>query len=252
MIARAVPSLESEPRDCENQKGLPTRASRNSMKSVICTFAFGMLIAQHANAEVVESSVDHFLIGFSAQVEAPPVKVYLAMTDVARWWSDEQTWSGKAGNLSLKPEAGGCFCERWANGSGEHGRVILAIKNEMLRLDTALGPLQEFALNGILTFKLQPAESGTTRLDVDYRVNGSSTSGLDRLAPTVDDALADQVDRLLRTIDTGNPDEAVPTESEDPLSKRAARAELIEQWAKQAAAEKAEKKGSKPISPAKH
>lgn len=222
------------------------------MKSAIFTCALGLLFALHANAEVIESSADHFLIGFSAQVEAPPVKVYVAMTDVARWWSDEQTWSGKAGNLSLKAEAGSCFCERWANGSAEHGRVILAIKNEMLRLDTALGPLQEFALKGVLTFKLQAAENETTRLDVDYRVNGSSSSGLDQLAPTVDGVLAEQVDRLLRTIDSGSPDEAAESESEEPLSKRAARAELIEQWAKQAAAEKAQTADAQPKSPAKH
>ena len=222
------------------------------MRSAIFTFALGLLFALHANAEVVDSTADHFLIGFSAQVEAPPVKVYVAITDVARWWSDEHTWSGKAANLSLKPEAGGCFCERWANASAEHGRVIMAVKNEMLRIEAALGPLQEFALKGVLTFKLQAADNDTTRLDVDYRVNGSSTSGLDRLAPTVDGVLAEQVDRLLRTIDTGSPVEVAETESEEPLSKRAARAELIEQWARQAAAEKAQGTEAKPRLPAKH
>lgn len=222
------------------------------MKSVICIFALGLLFALTANAEVVESSSDHFLIGFSAQVEAPPVKVYIAITDVAHWWSEEQTWSGKAGNLTVKAEAGGCFCERWANGSAEHGRVIMAIKNEMLRLDTALGPLQEFPLKGVLTFKLQAADNGTTRLDVDYRVDGSSTSGLDQFAPTVDGLLEEQIDRLLRSIDTGSPDDVAKTESDEPQSKRAARAEMIEQWARQAAADKAKTTGTKPKSPPKH
>ncbi len=222
------------------------------MKSVICTFAFGLLFALSANAEVVEGSADHFLIGFSAQVEAPPVKVYVVVADVARWWSDEQTWSGKAANLSLKAEAGGCFCERWANGSAEHGRVIMAIKNEMLRLDTALGPLQEFPLKGVMTFKLQAADDGTTRLDVDYRVNGSSTSELAKFAPTVDGVLAAQIDRLLRTIDTGSPDDVAKIESDEPQSKRAARAEMIEQWARQAAADKAKTTGMRPNPPTKH
>ncbi len=215
------------------------------MKSAICAIALGLLLSLNAKAEVAESSADHFLIEFSAQLEAPPVKAYVAITDVARWWSAEHTWSGKAGNLSLKAEAGGCFCEHWANGSAEHGRVIMAIKNEMLRLDTALGPLQEYALNGVLTFKLQAADDDTTRLDVDYRVNGASSSGLDQFAPAVDAVLALQIDRLLRTIDTGNP-EAVEAPSEaEPPSRRGARAELIEQWAKQAAAEQAERKAVK-------
>ena len=246
-----VAALDSEPGDGDKHCAMPSLAIGNSVKSVICAFALGLMIALDASAEVAESSTDHVLIGFSANVEAPPVKVYVAITDVARWWSDEQTWSGKAANLSLKPEAGGCFCERWANGSAEHGRVVMAIKNETLRLDTALGPLQELPLKGVLTFKLQAADNDTTRLDVDYRVNGSSTSRLDQLAPTVDGVLAEQVDRLLRTIDTGNPDDVVETESDEPQSKRAARAEMIEQWARQAAADKAKTTGTTPKSPPK-
>lgn len=215
------------------------------MKSAMCAFAFGLLLTFNAKADVAESSADHFLIEFSAQVDAPPVKVYVVLIDVARWWSDDHTWSGKAANLSLKAEAGSCFCERWADGSAEHGRVIMALKNDMLRLNAALGPLQEYALNGVLTFKLQAADNDTTRLDVDYRVNGANSSGLDQFAPAVDGVLALQIDRLLRTIDTGDPDEVeAPTETEPP-SKRAARAELIEQWAKQAGAEEAKKKNGK-------
>lgn len=216
------------------------------MKCLIWFSVLGSLLAANASAEVVERSADHFVVGFSAQVEAPPAKVYVAITEVVHWWSAEHTWSGKSENLALKAEVGGCFCERWAEGSAEHGRVILAIKNEMLRLSASLGPLQEFALNGVLTFKLQATDNGTTGLDVDYRVNGSSASGLDEFAPAVDGVLAVQVDRLLRFIDTGNPDEATISEAEEPASKHEARAELIEQWAKQAASEQTNSGNAKP------
>src|SRR5690606_4144152 len=113
------------------------------------------------------------------------------------------------------------------------------IKNEMLRLDAALGPLQESALDAVLTFSLKPMEDDTTRLDVDYRVNGSSASGLDRIAPVVDNVLAAQIDRLLRYIDTGKADEPPADEVKEPPSRRAARAELIEEWSRQAAAAQA-------------
>lgn len=209
------------------------------MKATFPLFAIGALLASSASAEVSEAAGDHFLIGFSARVEAPSAKVYVALSEVARWWSAEHTWSGTAANLSLKPEAGGCFCERWADGSAEHGRVVMAIKNEMLRLDAALGPLQESALDAVLTFSLKPMEDDTTRLDVDYRVNGSSASGLDRIAPVVDNVLAAQIDRLLRYIDTGKADEPPADEVKEPPSRRAARAELIEEWSRQAAAAQA-------------
>ena len=214
------------------------------MKSA-CAFAIGLLLAFNASAEVVEKSADHFLVAFSAHVEAPPARVYAAIGDVAHWWSAEQTWSGKAENLSLKAEAGSCFCERWAEGSAEHGRVILALKDSVLRLETALGPLQDLALNGILSFQLDPADNDTTALEVAYRVSGSSKSGLEGVAPAIDGVLALQIDRLLRFVDTGNPEEVEAPVEEEPPSKREARAELIEEWAKQAAGEQADNAGAK-------
>ncbi len=220
------------------------------MKSAILLLAIGCLFAFDANAEVGETGADHFLIGFSAHVEAPPAKVYVAISEVARWWSAEHTWSGESANLSLKVEAGGCFCERWATGSAEHGRVIVAVKNELLRLDAALGPLQEYAVNGVLTFTLKPTDKDTTELDVDYLVNGSRASALDQSAPAVDAVLALQIDRLLRYIDTGKADEPSADEPEEPRSRRAVRAQLIEEWSKQAADAQAAKSKTKPAIPA--
>ena len=219
------------------------------MKAMLLLCALGGLMACNARAEVSEAANDHFLIEFSARVEAPPAKVYVALGEVARWWSAEHTWSGTAANLSLKAEAGGCFCERWAGGSVEHGRVVMALKNGLLRLDAALGPLQERAVTGVLSFSLQPMDDEATRLDIDYRVNASSGSGLGQIAPAVDNVLAMQIDRLLRYIDTGKADEAPAAEAEgpaEPPSRRAARAELIEEWSRQAAATRAAKGNEKP------
>ena len=203
------------------------------------------LLAFDAHAEVIEKAADHFLVTFSARVEAPPAKAYVAIGEVARWWSPEHTWSGKAANLSLKAEAGACFCERWADGSVEHGRVVMAKKNATLRLEASLGPLQEYALNGILTFQLKPIDEEATQLDVGYRVSGSSGSGLDQFAPAVDGVLGAQIDRLLRYVDTGNP-EAQADEVVEAADTRDVRAQVIEEWAKQAAAQQAADADAKP------
>ena len=222
------------------------------MKATSCLIAFGLLLAAPARADVEEQAADHFVVGFQAQVQAPPAKVYVAISEVARWWSSEHTWSGKAANLSLKPEAGGCFCERWAEGSAEHGRVVMALKNELLRLDASLGPLQDLAVKGTLSFQLTPSEDGTTVLAVDYRVNGSSGSGLDQLASPVDQVLAVQIDRLLNYIDTGKADLPAEATSVDTRSKRDARAELINEWASRVAADQAAKQKPAKNSPPKH
>ena len=162
-------------------------------------------IAPATHAEVKQATADGFFIVFSGTVAASAMKAYTDVTQVQRWWSSDHTWSGKAANLSIKPEAGGCFCEKWKDGSVEHGRVVMAMPGKLLRLETALGPLQERALTGILNFWIKNEDS-TTTLTVEYRVNGTSGSGLDQLAPGVDEVLGAQVDRLRRYIATGNPE----------------------------------------------
>ena len=170
--------------------------------------AFALAIAAFApfaRAEIKESGADAFFLTYSGTVAASTAKTYADIVQVARWWDGEHTYSGKSANLSIKPEAGGCFCEKWKDGSVEHGEVLMAMPGNVLRMRTALGPLQERALTGILTFWIRNEDS-TTTLTVEYRVNGANASGLDQLAPSVDDVLGTQLDRLRRYIATGSPE----------------------------------------------
>ncbi len=175
------------------------------MNRIALALACSLAAIPAAQAEVKSASADGFFITYEGQVAASATKTYGDVTQIQRWWDSEHTYSGKASNLSLKPEAGGCFCEKWKDGSVEHGRVIMALPGKVLRLETALGPLQERALNGVLSFWIR-SEDSTTTLSVEYRVNGASTSGLAELAPSVDEVLGAQVDRLRRYIATGNPE----------------------------------------------
>jgi uncharacterized protein YndB with AHSA1/START domain len=181
------------------------------MRRIPFAFALALVaLAPLAHAEVKESSADAFFLSYEGPLAAPTAKAYGDIVQIGKWWNSEHTYSGKSVNLTLKPDAGGCFCERWKDGSVEHGEVLMAMPGKVLRLRTALGPLQERALTGILTFWLRNEDSATT-LTVEYRVNGASVSGLDQLAPNVDEVLGDQVARLRRYIATGNP-EAPATE----------------------------------------
>ncbi len=204
------------------------------MKIPYLTIVPLLLATTLAHADVSQSAADGFLIVISSPVDATPEKTWSALGQVQHWWNAEHTWSGKASHLSLKPEAGGCFCERWNEGSAEHGRVVMALPGKLLRLDAALGPLQEFALNGALSFWIRTGDDGATRLDVEYRVNGASASGLDAFAPKVDEVLSMQVARLVRYIDSGNPEPPPPPPS-DAEANAAARAALLDQWAREAA-----------------
>ena len=188
--------------------------------------AFALAIAAFApfaHAEVKESSADAFFLTYSGPVAAPTATTYADIVQIARWWDSEHTYSGKAANLTIKPEAGGCFCERWKDGSVEHGEVLMAMPGKVLRIRTALGPLQERALTGVLTFWIKNEDSATT-LTVEYRVNGANASGLDELAPSVDDVLGAQLDRLRRFIATGNPEPSAEEKAAAAAAASAAKA----------------------------
>lgn len=175
--------------------------------SVIVALLMGLSCATHA--EVKEAGPDHFLSQNTRTVHVAPAKLYAALIDIGHWWSGKHTFSGDAGHLSIQADAGGCFCERWNDQSVAHGRVIWASPNHLLRLDTALGPLQNMAVQGVMTFVLKPAPDGTT-LQFEYRVNGASNSGLDKLAPDVDRVMMEQLQRLQRFAESGKADADKP------------------------------------------
>jgi uncharacterized protein YndB with AHSA1/START domain len=165
--------------------------------------------APTARAEIKAASSDGFVIAYSQRIGAAPAAVYAALPAIDRWWNSAHTWSGSAANLSLKAEAGSCFCESWKDGNVEHGRVIMVMRDKMLRLQTALGPLQGRAVTGVLTFQLMPEEKGgeaATVLTLTYVVNGASASALDKVAPAVNDVLGEQLGRLVHFVETGKPE----------------------------------------------
>ncbi|MHA6205674.1 hypothetical protein ACXU4B_14715 [Dyella soli] len=170
--------------------------------SVIVLFCLMALPCTAARAEVKEAAADHLLLQDSRTVRVAPDRLYAAIVDIGHWWSSDHTYSGDATHLSIQAEAGGCFCERWANQSVAHGRVLMAAPGHRLRLDTALGPLQAMAVQGVLTFTIKPAAGGAT-LQLDYLVNGASSSGLDKVAPGVNEVLMQQLQRLQRFAETG-------------------------------------------------
>lgn len=170
---------------------------------------FGMLLISatgvHAEARNVSSA--GFLVHVQKTIAVTPRQAYEALGNVSKWWSSAHTWSGNAASLSLEMRAGGCFCERWASNSVVHGQVIVARQDEALSLQSSLGPLQQLAVNGVLTFSLKPIE-GKTALTLTYRVVGNSDSGLDKLASAVDGVLNAQVGRLAALLETGQADNA--------------------------------------------
>jgi uncharacterized protein YndB with AHSA1/START domain len=173
-----------------------------------------MQSALSAHADLSGVSPSGFLVTHKADTRLPPAALFQALVQPARWWSPDHTWSKDAGNLKLLALAGGCFCEGWGERNAvEHARVIAVMPGKFLRLQGALGPLQEMAVTGVLDFRIAPQGSGST-LTVTYRVRGSPDAALDKIAPAVDKVIGEQVRRLAAFADTPPPN-AKPVKVED-------------------------------------
>ena len=150
-----------------------------------------VLASAPVQAALEHAADDGFVVRHEYSIAASPEIAWTALVHPELWWPEDHTWSGSRANLSLVPEAGGCFCERWPEGSAEHARVVMARPGKLLRLRGSLGPLQEFAVTGVLTVSLSSTEDGS-RATVSYRVSGDGHAGLARFARVVDEVIGAQ------------------------------------------------------------
>ena len=178
------------------------------MRSNIVTLAILFaILAAPLRGEVIESTAAGFLIRNTAAINAPPAKVYAALTDgVGGWWDPAHAFSHDAHNLSVDAKPGGCFCERLPDGGGvRHMSVVYASPGKLLRLTGAIGPLQEAALAGTMTWNLLQAGGGTTA-ELIYTVGGFRAGGFRDISTVVDGVLRGQLARLKAHVETGRPD----------------------------------------------
>jgi hypothetical protein len=165
-----------------------------------------MLGAAPAGAEIVNAGPNGFYLRHVADTPnvAPPV-VWAALADIGKWWDPEHTYSGDSRNLTLEPYVRGCFCEKLSLYAGiEHASVVYAQPAKILRLNGALGPLQEFGVNGSMTWQIEAAGGGS-RITLTYSVGGFADRPLADWAPIVDEVLGGQLQRLARYVTVGNP-----------------------------------------------
>jgi hypothetical protein len=170
------------------------------------SFVFGILIlsAAPATADVVNASPNGFEIRHSVNLVVKPEVAFQAFGNVSAWWNPEHTYSGSSANLSLALTPGGCFCERFPKGGGiEHMRVAYIDPGKHIVLTGALGPLLYEATAGVLDVQVKSIAGGS-QLTLDYRAAGFYKGGADKLAPIVDQVLADQMKRY-RTYATARP-----------------------------------------------
>ncbi|MEL6530993.1 MAG: SRPBCC family protein [Pseudomonadota bacterium] len=184
------------------------------------------LTAAPIAAEVTDSTDLGFVTRDEAVVETNLKETWLALISPARWWNSSHTWSGDAANLTLRPQAGGCFCERIPEdpdpnvisleGSVEHMRVIQAFPEKALRMQGGLGPLQSEPVTGVLTIVLSEVDEGT-RIVWEYNVGGSMRYKVPEISKAVDGVMSQQLNglaKMLGRVDVATADDPEPKADE--------------------------------------
>jgi hypothetical protein len=176
------------------------------MKRNILIGLAGLLIAAApAAADVIDSAANGFTVKMAVETSAPASRTFAAIVNVGEWWDPAHTYSGKASNLTIDPTAGGCFCERLPNGGGvRHLTVVFVDPGKLLRMSGGLGPMQDMAVAGSLSFVVTEA-MGKSTITLTYKAGGYLPGGLDAMAKPADGMLTGAMQRLKRFIDTGQP-----------------------------------------------
>ena len=194
------------------------------MRHITCFAAMAATLLASAaplQAEVVSTTSTGFVTRDTAQIAALPMAVWLALTKPAAWWNDEHTWSGDAANLTLTPQAGGCFCETIPggdagsasamDGSARHATVVQAFPLKVMRLRGGLGPLQGEPAEGVLTITLKEIPGGT-RVLWEYNVGGPMRFEIPMISAAVDQVMSQQLAGLRDHLG-GLPDTSAPAAS---------------------------------------
>lgn len=164
------------------------------MKSAAILLGLGALIASPAPASVNNVSATGFEVTHSVNLVVPATQAYNAFGQLPRWWSKEHTYSGDSANVRFEPRLGGCFCERWAEGSVEFMRVAYVKPGEQILLRGALGPMLFEPVNATLDFKVEKIAGGA-KATLTYKAYGFSAGNAAQIAPAVDAVLGDAMKR---------------------------------------------------------
>ena len=168
-----------------------------------------LVLAAAARAEVTDSAANGFTTVHEVVIDADRAATWAAAVgEIGQWWSDDHTITGDAGNMSIRAQPLGCFCETLgSNGGVVHLTVTFVNPGTLLRLTGGLGPLGLMGVDGNMTWEFFDDEGGT-RVRFAYAVGGYRPGGLGAIAIPVDYVIGEALQRLKAHIETGDAEQA--------------------------------------------
>jgi hypothetical protein len=169
---------------------------KNTAFAGLVIFLF-LLNQHHVSATIVDSTQIGFTVKFEKSVLVDPKPLFNKFCkDIGKWWDPDHTWSGQAENLYIQEYIGGCFGERLTSGGYvSHLKVIYIDPGKMIRMEGGLGPLQQFAVNGIMTMEISK-DGDKSKVTLTYTVGGYIPGGVSKLAAAVNQVLEMQLKRF--------------------------------------------------------
>jgi hypothetical protein len=179
------------------------------MKQLVLVSALSVMAAAAAQAAVTDSAENGLTNVHEVVINAERAPTWAAaIGEIGQWWSDDHTITGDAGNMSIRAQPQGCFCEILGNNGGVvHLTVTFVNPGTLLRLTGGLGPLGLMGVDGNMTWEFFDDEGGT-RVNFTYAVGGYRPGGLGAVAIPVDYVIGEALQRLKAYIETGDAEQA--------------------------------------------
>jgi len=176
------------------------------MKLAVTAVLAAAMLAGAARAEVAQQWDGGFTSRNVVEITAKADRVYAALGEIGRWWSNDHTYSGSASNMTMPLQPGACFCEALPGGGVAHGTVVQAWPAQgTVRLDAALGPLQGMGVSGALTWTIKPKANGVVEVVQVYAVGGAPPAVAKGAAAGVDGVMKEALLRFEKYVETGKP-----------------------------------------------
>ncbi len=162
------------------------------MLRTICLLAC-LFTVHGASAEVIAGGSNGFSLRIETDIKASAEQSYQAFVDMGSWWDMDHSYTGKRENFSLELKPGGGFIETLDNGGFvRHLELVYLEPGVEIRFLGGLGPLQTLGVDGTLTVRFKPTDTGSKTIMI-YNVSGFSGQGLGSLSPLVDRVQAGQM-----------------------------------------------------------